>query len=216
MWRGRFRGASPSKRVGRKEPCRRLARQVSDGEPSAARPHSCPRQSPTQLFITGPPTPTTTPTPPLRYIDAAFTGRRRLLDATATTFFVAREAHVRPPSPSVITTAPHSTCPSRRIIRRQHSYTSLVARLQAGYSFNVRGRALSQTPASLVQPAFSAARSSSKVCLCCAAPTHAAALGSHVTYMERAIFIAPARRRHIPDTTKHVWLSRTHDWKGIE
>jgi hypothetical protein len=130
MWRGRFRGASPSKRVGRKEPCRRLARQVSDGEPSAARPHSCPRQSPTQLFITGPPTPTTTPTPPLRYIDAAFTGRRRLLDATATTFFVAREAHVRPPSLFVITThhplspfnSPHH--PPATFIRQPRSATT--------------------------------------------------------------------------------------------
>lgn len=135
MWRGRFRGASPSKRVGRKEPCRRLARQVSDGEPSAARPHSCPRQSPTQLFITGPPTPTTTPTPPLRYIDAAFTGRRRLLDATATIFFVAREAHVRPPSLFVITThhplspfnSPHH--PPATFIRQPRSATTGSATL---------------------------------------------------------------------------------------
>jgi len=106
-------------------------------------------------------------------------------------------------------------CPTRRITRRQHSYSSLVARPQARYSFNVRGRALSQTPASLVQPAVSGARSS-KVCLCCAAPAHTAAFGPHVTYMERAVFIAPARRRHFPDTTKHIWLPRTHDWKGIE
>jgi len=173
------------------------------------------RQSPTQrLFITGPPTPTTTTTQTLRHIDAAFTGRRRLLDATATTFFVAREAHVRPPSLSVITTHHPLHCPPRRITRRRYSYSSLVARPQARYSFNVRGRALSQTPASLLQSAFSGARS--KVCLCCAAPAHTAAFGSHVTYMERAILIAPARRRHIPDTAQHIWLPRTHDWKRIE
>jgi hypothetical protein len=152
-----------------------------------------------------PTTSTTTSTPTSRHIDAAFTGRRRLLDAIATTFFVAREAHVRPPS---LRHRQPAAPPAG------NTYNSLVARLQARYSFNVRGRALSQTPASLLQSALSGTRI--KVCLCCAAPAHTAAFGSHVTFMERANLIAPARRRHIPDTTEHLWLPRTHDWKGIE
>jgi hypothetical protein len=185
---------------------------VSGRAPAGERPLTTSlSQSPTtqQLFITG-------PQPRQRHLSPY---RRRLhwtppfagcdSDNLLCGSGSACEAAVAPSSP--LTT--HSTCqpaapPAGNI---QHS---LVARLQARCSFNVRGRALSQTPASLLQSAFSGTRT--KVCLCCAAPAHPAAFGSHVTYMERANLIAPARRRHIPDTTKHLWLPRTHDWKGIE
>lgn len=64
----------------------------------------------------------------LRHIDAAFTGRRRLLDATATISLVAREAHVRPPPPSpAVTTAQqphHSPAPPTRTRRPQSATTA--------------------------------------------------------------------------------------------
>lgn len=146
----------------------------------------------------------------IRHIDAAFTGRRRLLDATATvkSSSVAWEAHVRSP-PSLFTTTTTTRQPHQR---RQPD--TLAPRPQQGDPFNVRRRALSQTPASLVQPAFSA---SGKARLCCSQPSHAAALGAHVTYtyMERAIFITPAgRRRNFSYAAKHIWLPRTHEQRS--
>jgi hypothetical protein len=206
MWRVlvQFR---PSERVGQHEPCLREA-AVSDGKAQRRRATS----------LQSPSSDSSSPAHHVHnHVYANLSPYRRRLhwtppfagcdsDNLLCGSGSACEAAVAPSSP--LTTCQPAAPPAG------NTYNSLVARLQARYSFNVRGRALSQTPASLLQSALSGTRI--KVCLCCAAPAHTAAFGSHVTFMERANLIAPARRRHIPDTTEHLWLPRTHDWKGIE